>query len=479
MSISRRTLLSSAGAASAVVAFDLTTRTWLSHARADAPRVPRFEGRLTFDASALAEASSDFGAIVRSAPWAVLEPASADDIVKMVRFANRHRIPIAMRGQAHSVFGQAQAPGGVVIDSRTLDAIRELGAKGAVVEAGVTWRTLVEEATALGLTPPVLTDYLDLSIGGVLSVGGIGGATHRYGFVADTCLELTVVTGEGELVRCSASRQPLLFRAVLGGLGQFAIIVEARIALAPARPLARVYQLAYADLGAYLRDQRTANAEARFDFLQGLISPLPEGGFQYVLQGASWFDPSAPPDDARALAGLSPLGSQVQDLPYVAWLSRVDAFVAAWQAAGVWTTPHPWSDLFLPDDAVESYVAESLQTLRPEDVGAGVTLLYPFKRSRLNNPLVRVPNSETVWLFDILRFAPPDPARVEELLADNRTLLDRAVAVGGKRYPISAVPLGAADYPQHYGIAWWPFVAAKRRWDPRNVLTPGQKIFRR
>lgn len=479
MTITRRSLLSTAGAATAVVAFDLTTRTWLSHAKADAPKVPALDGALTFDPAALAEASTDFGAIVRRAPWAVLEPASAEDIVKMVRFANRHRISIAMRGQAHSVFGQAQAPGGIVIDSRTLAAVRALGPDGAVVEAGVTWRTLANEAIALGLTPPVLTDYLDLSIGGVLSVGGIGGATHRYGFVADTCLELTVVTGEGELVRCSPTRQPLLFRAVLGGLGQFAIIVEARIALTTARPLARVYQLVYGDLASYLRDQRSANADERFDFLQGLISPLPEGGFQYVLQGASWFDPSAPPDDARALAGLSPLASQVQDLPYAAWLARVDAFVAAWQAAGVWTTPHPWSDLFLPDGAVESYVAESLRTLAPEDVGAGVTLLYPFKRSRLTNPLIRVPASETIWLFDILRFAPPDSARVDELLADNRALLDRAVAIGGKRYPISAVPLRPADYPEHYGIAWWPFVAAKRRWDPRNVLTPGQQIFRR
>jgi cytokinin dehydrogenase len=34
---------------------------------------------------------------------------------------------------------------------------------------------------AEGRTPPVFTDYIDLPIGGTLSVGGFGGATHHYG----------------------------------------------------------------------------------------------------------------------------------------------------------------------------------------------------------------------------------------------------------------------------------------------------------
>ena len=112
-----------------------------------------------------------------------------------------------MRGQAHSVFGQAQAEAGVVIDSRSLATIHDLGPNGALVDTGVTWRQLLERAVEVGLTPRVMTDYLDLSVGGVLSVGGMGGASNLYGFVVDNCSELTVVTGEGELVRCSQTRQ--------------------------------------------------------------------------------------------------------------------------------------------------------------------------------------------------------------------------------------------------------------------------------
>ena len=482
MRTSRRGLLLGSLGAALVGAFDPVRREWISTAHADAGRgfrVPPLDGELVFDSAALAEGGQDFGGIVEHTPWAVLRPASIQDIAAMVAFARRHRLSVAMRGQAHSTFGQAQAESGVVIDSRTLAEIHELDAGSALVDAGVTWRELVTQASASGLTPQVLTDYLDLSVGGVLSVGGIGGSTHRFGFVADTCLELTVVTGQGDIVCCSATRHPELFNAVLGGLGQCAIIVQARVALAPAAPLARVYQLTYTDLAAFLDDQRLVCGDERFDFLQGLIAPLPTGGFAYVMQGAVWYEPSAEPSDDAALSGLSPDVSEVQDVPYVAWLSRVDAFVAQWKAAGVWTTPHPWCDLFLPDDAVESFVSQALSELGPDDVGPGVILLYPFRKDRLHHPLIRVPETQTLWLFDILRFTTPASPPVDTLLAKNRSLFERAVAVGGKRYPISAIPLYPQDFPVHYGNLWWPFFIAKQRWDPHHLLAPGQGIFAR
>ena len=70
-------------------------------------------------------------------PTAMLKPASAQDIVKLVQFANRHGLKVAVRGQGHAMFGQAQVDGGVVIDSSTLNSVRIMNAGGRrVVEAG-------------------------------------------------------------------------------------------------------------------------------------------------------------------------------------------------------------------------------------------------------------------------------------------------------------------------------------------------------
>ena len=75
------------------------------------------------------------------------------------------------------------------------------------MQAGIKWRALVEHLAPQRLSPPVLTNNLDVTVGGTLSMGGLGVASWRYGTQADNCLELEVVTGTGEIVRCSDERE--------------------------------------------------------------------------------------------------------------------------------------------------------------------------------------------------------------------------------------------------------------------------------
>ena len=64
------------------------------------------------------------------------------------------------------------------------------------------------------------------------------------------------------------------------------------------------------------------------------------------------------------------------------------------------------------------------------------------------------------------------------MLAGNRTLYDQAVAVGGTRYIIGAIPgFTQADWRAHFGPQWDNFRRAKQQFDPDNVLTPGQGMF--
>ena len=458
-------------------AFDPATRAWLPELKPGAIPVPELDGVLTVEPAALAEAARDFGALVEHAPLAVLRPAHARDVAAAIGLARRCRLPVAARGQAHSSFGQAQSPGGIVIDARSLKTIDPVQNNSIWADAGVTWRELVMLTAAEGFTPPVLTDYLDLSIGGVLSVGGIGGAAHRFGFVADHCVELEVVTGQAEIVRCSATHNQQLFRAVLGGLGQCAIIARARISLHAAKPLARVYQLAYTDLTAFLRDQRLSCDDERFDFLQGLAMFTPNGTLGFIVQGARWYAPDAPPDNASALAGLAPASTEIIDLPYTAWAARVDANVAQWQAVGAWNAQHPWCDLFLPDDAVDAFAARALAELTPADLGAGLVLLYAFKRGPTTPPAISLPSSGRLWLLDLLRFVGPGTKDAATMLADNRALYDRALSVGATRYAISAMPFGPEDQQAHFDAFWPELRAAKLAFDPDRILTPNQRIF--
>jgi FAD/FMN-containing dehydrogenase len=156
--------------------------------------VPPLDGELVVAPAARAAAADDFGHLVRRMPLAVLRPGSVQDIAAMIRWSSENGWQIAARGLGHSVFGRSQVAGGIVVDMSTLDGIRHVERDQVVVDAGATWRAILARTLPERRTPPVLTNYLDLSVGGTLSVGGIGGTSHRYGLQTDNVLELEVVT---------------------------------------------------------------------------------------------------------------------------------------------------------------------------------------------------------------------------------------------------------------------------------------------
>jgi len=476
LQISRRTLLTGAAgvAAATVVAFDPVGLGWLTEADATpGVALPGLDGELVLDEESRTEAADDYGHLVHRKPIAVLRPGSVRDVQRMVRFANQHRLRVAMRGQGHSTYGQAQASGGVVIDSSTLATIHKVAADHAVVDAGVQWLDLVKATLAKGTTPPVSTDYLGLSIGGTLSVGGIGGATSHHGLQVDNVLALDVVTGEGDLVTCSRTQNRDLFDSVLGGLGQFGVIVRATVRLIPAETTARVYHLSYPDLASFTAAQRTALADRRFSYLEGQLTPTATG-WSYVLEGVQYYTPPNTPDDAALTAGLHPAGVEISDLPYFVWLNRIYDLVQQLEALRL---PGPWINIFIPDGATDAYVAGVLAETSPADAG-GVVLLYPVPRELIKQRFVMLPDTPVVFLLALLRaVSPPNDADVQRLLATNRNQYDRVKALGGTHYPVGAIPLTPADWRAHYGRRYPEFAAAKRRYDPNHVLTPGQGIF--
>lgn len=464
----------------AVIGFDPVRRSWVTEAEAkckNAPLpIPGLDGQLVTDAASIQEASQDFGYIIQRTPFAVLRPGSYQDIVKMVRYAGRNCIKIAGRGEAHSTYGQAQATGGIIIDMRLLNDVGTPTLGGIWVEAGATWRAVRDATLPAGLTPPVFTDYLDTTVGGTLCVGGIGGATHRHGLQIDNVLALEVVTGDGRRMTCSPTQNPQLFRSVLGGLGQFAIILRARLKLIPAKTQARIYRIIYPDAASFVAAQTTCALDERFSYLEGQMVPDGSGGWLYLLEGAAYYNPDAPPNDAALLAGLAP-GATIEEFTYSDWLSRLDPTVAFLQSVGAWTLPHPWYDVFLPGSEAASYVSTTAAGLTAENTGNGPILFYAYRRSKLTMPFFQSPCEEVNFLFDILRFAPPVPAIVQQRIDENVALFQQARDLGGKRYPISSIPFSQSDWIQHFGADWFAFVFQKHRFDRDNVLTPGHGIF--
>lgn len=425
-------------------------------------------------------AADDFGHLVHRRPQAVLKPESTTAICSVLKRATERGLSVAARGQGHSIYGRAMAD--IVIDMGGLATVHHVGAEHVDVDAGATWRQVVAATSPKALTPPVLTNYLDLSIGGTLTVGGIGGTSWRHGMQTDNVIALTVVTGDGRVFDCSADVNLDLFDAVRAGLGQCGIITRARLRLVRAPERVRRFNLVYPDLRALSADLRRVLAEERFDHLQGAVLPDGAGGWKHQLEGVVFHDGDRAADAGDLLCGLSDRrgAAEMADLTYAEDVDAFARFERLLRANGQWCHPHPWLLTFLPGSGAEDIASEILSGLTPDDVGPfGRVIYYPIRTDGSQTPLMRLPQERVVFPFNLVRMpASGDTAAAQRMVARNRALYDRIRGAGAVLYPASALSMSSRDWMDHFGSRWPLLRDARQRYDPHGTLTPGYEVFR-
>jgi hypothetical protein len=180
------------------------------------------------------------------------------------------------------------------------------------------------------------------------------------------------------------------------------------------------------------------------------------------------------------LAGLRDVRADMTTVTqsYLDYAFRLDPLIAFLISIGVWGFPHPWVDLFVPSSEAASFVGNVVSNLTPADTGGGPVLFYPVDSRRIQRPFFRLPNGPRCFLFSLLRTANPFvPESVPGMLADNRAIYDQLVQLGGTRYANGAMEFSPQDWMNHFGNQFPALSAAKQRFDPDHVLTPGQGIF--
>ncbi|TDD25870.1 FAD-binding protein [Actinomadura sp. KC06] len=364
----------------------------------------------------------DFGGIVERSPVRVVRPRSADEVARAVRDAAVQGLDVVPRGLGHSTYGQSLT-GGVSIDLRELTGV-EVGAGHAVAAAGTSWREVLAATLPHGLAPPVLTDYLDVTVGGTISAGGIGGTSHVHGVQAGNVLTLDVVV-DGEPVVCSPAVRPGLFDAVRAGLGRHGVITRATLPLVRAPERVLSCTIPCRDAEDVLRVQREVTADA----MSAQVKPSDSGdGWTYGAKAVRYGDKAEPP----------PGTTETEELPYFDFCDRLRPDVEELIRLGEWARPHPWAMVFLPASRAAAVIEATLADMTTAELGlSGVILIKALRVGDV--PMLAVPDDPV--LFSVLRTASPGCAPVADMLAANRTLLDRARAVGGTRYAVDSVPV--------------------------------------
>lgn len=198
--------------------------------------------------------------LLLSVPDAVVRPKNAQEVMELMKYACRRRIPVTVRGGGTSGLAAAlPKKKGVVVDTTALNAVIEIDPRVRLVEVevGSFFLRLDTVIRKYGLT---LQSYPSsahaATVGGWISTSGLGIGTLRFGPFSEQILWLEAVLPDGSYKRFEGQEARLFF----GTEGTMGIITRAafRLRVVPERTLYKVLSFpALRELAAFLR--RLAN----------------------------------------------------------------------------------------------------------------------------------------------------------------------------------------------------------------------------
>lgn len=140
---------------------------------------------------------------------------------------------IIAQGLARSYGDSSLAP--TILRTTALDCCLAFDSdKGMLTcQAGVSLDRILQVIVPRGWFLPVTPGTRYVTIGGAIAADVHGKNHHHDGCFSEFVSSIDILTGNGEIVRCSPSEHPELFHATCGGMGLTGIILAASLRLTP------------------------------------------------------------------------------------------------------------------------------------------------------------------------------------------------------------------------------------------------------
>jgi glycolate oxidase len=188
-------------------------------------------------------------------PEVVVHAESAEDVSKVLKYANDHRIPVTPQGsRVGYVGGAVPLRGGIALSLARMNKIVEINiADGvAIVEPGVITGDLQAAVRELGwFYPPDPASLKECSLGGNVATNAGGPRCLKYGVTRHYVLGLEAVLADGSIVkaggRCHKNKTGFdLVGLMVGSEGLLGVVTQATLRLIPHPPMRAMLSAGFA-----------------------------------------------------------------------------------------------------------------------------------------------------------------------------------------------------------------------------------------
>ena len=416
-------------------------------------------------------------------PEAVIWPLQAEEVIRILRYANTHRIAVTCWGSGSSLEGNPiPVQGGVVLDFAQMNrilAIRESDFQ-ADVEPGVIYQDLNQALRSTGLffAPD---PGARATIGGMIANNASGTKTVRYGATKQHVMRLSVILASGERLELGtqASKSSSGFDLLplfVGSEGTLGVIVQATLRLDPLPQEGCAAIATFPDLASASRvvfeiiryGLDPAMLELMAPECVALMNQEKQLGLNPSPTLFMEFHGATQAQLADVLEMVADICGQHGCLHLSRGMGAMEQqklLEARHHLGEMIMRNHPGSDLFIIDVAVPiSAFPEMVRTAEAERAATGLSG-YTFGHAGDGNVH-----------FTLL--GERDNARQWELIhAVGDRMVAKALELGGTATGEHGVGIGKRRFMvrEHAGALAW-MKAVKKMFDPMGILNPG-KIF--
>jgi hypothetical protein len=175
---------------------------------------------------------------ITSNPAVIVEAASVDDMIAVLKNPAQYPSPVRAVGSNHSTSPCGTADGGTLIKMSKMNAILEISSDTVTAQAGALYIDVAQELEKHRLQFYVNTEIGSLSVGSAACCGTKDASMPgEYGQVNSYINRIKMVLPSGDLLEAN-DNDPGLLQKVRSSYGTFGIVYEATIQVRPILPLA-------------------------------------------------------------------------------------------------------------------------------------------------------------------------------------------------------------------------------------------------